>query len=1098
MNSYEVTDVFGIIMDEDEEEVNIVDLMRPDEALIDCLNRYGTVDMPYLSKATGMTMESVRDALQGVIFQEPEVFGPRDPYDISRGWVVSARYLNGNAREKFMNAQKANVRFGGHFESNIEALRKIIPEYINIGDIHISLGAAWIPEKEYSEFIKYLLRLSKAPSVTFSRELGRWKITATESAKQSVLNTITYGVRGNIDPYNTRTIKQYLTAIDIIEDTLNAKTVKVYDYIPKNTGAYGYFEYEQILNKSKTVEAQDRQKEIIAAFRDWVYADRSRVLRFESFYNEAFVGYTFTAYDGGFLSLPDLNPDVKFYPHQRNAIARVLLSGTNTVFAHDVGTGKTYEMISSVHELKRLGLSQKNLVVVPNNVLKATVDAHTYLYPKDNILAVYSKDFTPERRNSVLAKIACGDYVAIYMAYSSFDMIVMSKKYYINKYTREIDELKRAAFNTSDKYEKAALDNKAGALSKKLSKFISEAKESKWITFDSLGINTLVVDEAHNYKNIPIGSRTDNIVGLGGNSSKKCREMLEKVHFVDRVIFATGTPLTNSLADLFAFQMYLQPETLKLHRINSFDSWVNTFGKRETAIECDVDANSSSLRTVTRFSSFHNLGELMSLFAQICDFHRIDEDEEGIPFFSGYTDVCVKKSAEQDKYIKSLSERTELIRLKKIKRTEDNLLKVTTDGRKAALDIRLVDPSIPVYAFETTKIDACASKVVDIYRRFPQSTQVVFCDIGTPKEGFNVYDCLSEKLERYGVATEEIAYVHDATTEKAREKLFADMNSGKLKVVIGSTAKLGVGVNVQERLVALHHLSVPWRPADMVQREGRILRKGNTSEEVFIFRYITEGSFDAYSWQLLENKQKFISSFLSGTSATRDISDIADAVLSYAEVKALAIGNPLIKKRVEVSNLLERTKIASRERQRQLQDLRCVITETPTKIEKLRSLADIARKDFNVYTKLKEPVPNEERTAFGEELLLAVSENVGIVYERIFADYQGFTIVLPAKMREESPYIIIKSSHGGSYVCEIDQDKTPVGCTKAIDYILDHLAERAIRYSDEMERLKQQMKEAEEDIERENPYLQKIEGLMRELETIDKKLEEDAKENKAS
>lgn len=1098
-SSKTVIDAFDLMMEFDESnETRQTGSRSVDEMLVESLNRFGTVDIRYIAENAGMSMEQAAFELRGAIFQSPEVFEEEERYDISKGWVISSCYLSGNAPKKLELASRMNKRFPGKFNSNVEALKRILPAALGIDDIHISLGASWIPVREYALFICEFLNLREAPEVICNKDLGRIKIMSPAEANSSILNTITYGVRGEAGYDAGGGAKQYLTAIEIIEQTINARTIKVVDYVPKRSGGWNSFDYEPVFNKNKTLEAQDKQRLIIDAFKDWVYSRRTRIARFEGYYNDAFVGYTFSQYDGSFLKLPGLNPAVTFYQHQRNAIARVLLSGTNTLLAHDVGTGKTYEMIASVHELKRMGLSQKNLIVVPNNVLNAMVEAHRYLYPDDKIFAVYPRSFTPDSRNEILARIRDEDFVAVYMAYSSFDMIVMSKQYYIDQMTQQIKELKTAAFHAKHKYAQKALKNQAKAVAKKRAKYMLEEPECKWLTFDQLGINTLVVDEAHNYKNIPISSRADNIVGMRNGGSKKCREMLEKAHFVNRLIFATGTPLTNSLADLFAFQIYLQPGVLEYHNIHTFDTWVNTFGQRESCIECDVDANSTSLRTMTRFSSFHNLGELMSLFSQVCDFHHMEQTETGLPAFHGHLDVCVPKNNAQTAYIRGLSTRTERIRNREISRSEDNLLKVTTDGRKAAVDIRLVSCDTPFDHRVKTKIDACAEKVYALYCAYPETTQIVFSDIGTPKSTFNVYDCLRDKLVELGISDAEIAYVHDATTESSRSQLFAAMNRGTIRVVIGSTQKLGVGVNVQERLVALHHLSVPWRPADMVQREGRILRKGNTSEEVFIYRYITEGSFDAYSWQLLENKQRFISSFLSGTSAAREMEDIADAVLSYAEVKALAIGNPLIKKRVEVANQLERAKIASRARQKQMQELRAVIESAPASIAKLKNLSRIARQDYESYSQHREPIPNEERTAFGEELLEALRNNVQETEERFFDAYQGFSILLPAHMLGDHMHVFIQSRNGGRYYCEIESDKTAMGCSRTIDYLLEHLGARADGLYEQAENTRKQMREARSDLERDNPHLAEIDKLKEELADIDKRLEENAKEEKSA
>jgi len=1061
------------------------------ECLYDVLNRKGVIDLTDMAIASEKTPQELIVELSGIIFQNPTYFSDKTEYDLLCGWEYAPSYLSGDIREKLLLAQAMNdcdnESLRGRFESNIKALKSVMPEQASLENIHISLGASWIPPLQYGFFIKDFLKLSVAPRVIFVESIGKWIVRQPPECKSSVLNNITYGVRGEtVDNWT----KQYLTSIDIIEQTLNAKTVKVYDYMPIINR--GEFEYEPVLNKAKTLEAQEKQQAIIEGFKDWVYSKRERSALFESYYNETLSGFATQRFDGSFLSLPEVNPEVKFYKHQLDAIARILLTDKSILLAHDVGTGKTYEMIVAVHELKRLGKSEKNLIVVPNNVLQASIDAHKYLYPDDDIFAVYPKDFTPLNRFDILNEVKNGDYTAIYMAYSSFDMIVMGKPYNIEKMTTQINDLVTVRGEAHSPDERKVIDKQIHMLSKRLDKYRENEAPCEWQSYEELNITTLVVDEAHNYKNVPILTQSDNIVGLSTNGSKKCREMLEKVHNTRRVIFATGTPLTNSLADLFTFQNYLQPKTLKKHRIGTFDTWVNTFGKRETLVECDVDANSASLRTTTRFSSFHNLQELMNIFGDVCDFHHMEENEAELPEFNGHDDICVPKNSAQNEYIKGLSVRTENVRRKLVARTEDNLLKVTTDGRKAALDIRLVDDTVTNEFDGTTKTDICAKQVYELYEAFPGTSQVVFSDLGTPKAEFNIYDTLLNALVKCGIPRDEIAFVHDAVNENARSQLFEDMNSGRVRVVIGSTQKLGVGVNIQEKLVALHHLSVPWRPADMVQREGRIIRKGNTCREVFIFRYITEGSFDAYSWQLLENKQRFISSFLSGTATTREAEDIADTVLSYAEVKALAIGNPLIKKRVEVSNLLERTKIASRSRVKQMQELKFVIASAPEKAMAMRRLADIARADGELYRTKREAIPNSERTAFGEELLFALQNSIDLPSERVFATYQGFEIVLPQFMSSEEPYIIVKSENGGRYNIEIGFDKTPIGYTKSLDYLLEHLTERAERLYGQAEGFIQQQSDASDDLAKGNPYLIQADRLKAELDEIDKQLEQTA------
>lgn len=1043
-----------------------------DEVLVACLNQLGRVDLELMSAACGKSCEELIADLRGsAIFQDPAEFEFEENWDLTRGWVLKARYLCGNLRRKLELAVVQNRRFPGIFDSNIRALEKMLPASLSLTDIHVLPGAPWMPPDMVASFAKDLLRLRVAPSVVFNKELCTWDITSPGEARISVANTMTYGTA-------------HLSALKILEHTMNNRTIKVFDYFPTLTAN----KYDRVFNRGATLEAQEKEKEILREFRKWVYGEKERIQRLEECYNDAFVGYGVGAYDGSFLKFPDLNPDITFFQHQRDAIARILLSAEHLLLAHDVGTGKTYEICAGVHELYRMKLSRKNLVVVPNNVLKATVNSHKLLYPRDKILAVFPKDFTPSKRSEVLRKMRDEDYVAIYMAYSSFDMIVMSKGYWVKKMTDEIQSLRTAISCTVNTAEKKMLERQKELLSKKLMTYITEGEDTPWLPFDKLGIETLVVDEAHNYKNIPLKSRADNIVGMHCQGSQKCKEMIEKSRVVKKLIFATGTPLTNSLSDLFVLQTYLQPNELKFRGISTFDMWVNTFGgEKETNFEVDVD--SKQLRAVTRFNTFHNLTELMALFSTVCDFHHLEENAAEIPKFRGYRDVCVPKNKAQGEYIKSLSERTELIRTHQVKRTEDNLLKVTTDGRKCALDIRLVDPKINIPFQERTKVTACADAVWKIYREEPDTCQVVFSDIGTPKVGFNVYDALRMELICKGIPEKEIAFVHDATGETARAKLFAAINAGTVRVVIGSTAKLGVGVNVQEKLIALHHLSVPWRPADMVQREGRILRRGNTCKEVQIYRYVTEGSFDSYSWQLLENKQRFISSFLSGTSATRDADDVADVVLNYAEIKALAIGNPLIKKRVETANRLERTKIACRHRQKQMLDLQTVVESVPAELDRLSALLERTKADAEDYSKNREVIPMEERAAFGEELLEAVLDNEMQGEERVFDTYQGFSIFLPAGMDLKHPYVFVRSKNGGSYRVEMGTDK-PLGCAMRVDHLLDGLEGRVQSILEQLENARKRQLEAEFDLEKGNPYVPLVEDLEQELSEIDRKLAE--------
>lgn len=1065
-NLWDITDIEPEMMFSDTYETKADGLERTsDEVCILCKNNFGMVDLDWMSKTSGIPIEKLISDLRGsVILQDPAAF-EEDSWDISIGWKFTEQYLCGNIAKKLATAKEMNERFPHCFDANIKRLTKILPKKQDFEDIHASLGASWISPLIYATFIKDLLRLNEMPEVTFNKDLSKWKII-TKDAKISVLNNYTYGTSD-------------MSAIKIIENTMNAKTIKAYDY-----DILSGFRYKAVINRPATLAAQDKQRLILNEWDKWINSDINIRKHIREEYNSQFVGYAYSPYDGSFLTLPELNPEVKLYEHQRNAIARILLSGNNTLLAHDVGTGKTYEMIISAHELKRMGLSDRTLIIVPNNILKATVEMHKYLYPNDKILAVYPKDFTPEKRKPMLSRIQNDDFTVIYMAYSSFDMITMSKHYWINKKNDEIKRLSASAQN-KDRIERRMIENKINILKKQLHKYICEGKNTPWQNFEELGITTLFLDEAHNYKNISIYSRTEGIVGFHIKGSKKADEMLEKCHNVKRLVFATGTPLTNSLADLFTLQTYLQPEELKFHNMDFFDQWITTFATREQQYEVDVDGNNLRLRT--RFSKFHNLTELMALFSSVCDFHHLDTDSSELPDFKGYTDIPVPKNEAQEEYINGLSERLELIRTHSVSPTEDNLLKLTIDGRKCALDARLVETDVPFADYRGSKSAVCAEKIKEIYDKYPGTCQAVFCDIGTPKSGFNVYDCLKSELIKLGISRGEIAYIHDAASESAKVKLFNKINSGEIRVIIGSTSKLGVGVNVQEKLIAAHHLSVPWRPADIVQRDGRIIRRGNTCGEVFIYRYITQGSFDSYSWQILESKQRFIASFLSGTTQMRDADDIDDTVLTYAEAKMLAIGNPLIKKRVEVSNKLERARISNSQRRRQLEEVCAVIEAIPKRIERLKNLKDTAREDDMMYKGNKSSIPNPERIAFGEELLEALRDNVMRTYERIFDTYQGFDVVLPVNMLSEKPYIYLRSENGGNYHVDM-KDTTDYGCSKRLDYFLDHLNDFEADCDKGIEQALKQLEEAKEEFLAGNPYREEVEKLKDELSEIDKQI----------
>lgn len=1034
------------------------------DAFIFCRRKYHVVDIRYIASKAGVTPEEVVKKLEGkAIFQDPAYFADKSEWTLEDGWVFHERYLSGFGPEKLRLAEQMNRRFPGHFTENIKMWKRLIEEHGITEQPEITLGSPFIPCEIYASFIQKLLRLRKKPIVRFNPVKSSYEviITAKDDMDSIRKNKLYSTLRMN--------------ALDIIIKTLNAATLKIYDESTSYSG-----KVIRIFNAEQTYLVQEIQKRIIAEFKRFVEASETRMERIREAYIRRFSGYYSEAYDGSYLTFPDLNPEIIPYSYQKNAVACTLESEGNRIFIFPVGAGKTYIIIISVHELHRTGLSTNNLVVVPNNILQDVEAAHRLLYPNDEILVATPSMFNADRQGT-LEKIRDGRYVAVYMAYSSFNRIKMSKAYRARKMSQEIAELRAAAAGASTKTEGDAIRSKADRLSMKLYDFIREYEDPGFLCFDQLNIQTLFVDEAHNFKNISIKTRADNIVGMRQKGSARADEMLEKVHYVDRAIFTTGTPLCNSLADLYTLMLYLQPEQLKFRSIDTFDMWINTFGEQISDFELDVAVD---LRVVTRFASFHNLNELMSMFSMVCDFGYDVRPPISVKVVR--ETVEIKMLPEEQEYIRSLADRVDLIRRHKVKRTEDNLLKVTTDGRKCTLDPRLVGIEGD---FSGCKVDVCADKVAEIYRRFPDKAQVVFCDIGTPKSGFNLYDTLRYKLVERGMRYDEIAFVHSANNEQKRLELFRRVNSGEIKVIVGSTEKLGVGVNIQERLVAIHHLSIPWRPSDLEQRRGRMERSGNTCETAYEFNYIKIGSLDGYLWQKLESKQRFIASFLSGSASVSKVDDIADTVLSYSEIKALAIGNPLIKVRVETANRIEHLRISSRRRERELGAMRALIEEQPDRMARQKELIRITEADDRFYRETRVKISLEERTAFGEELIEALRQNADRPEPRVFDSYQGFTVELPARMAADKPYVNVLSPNGGRYYVAMDLEK-PMGCAQRLDILFDRLPLRAEEQKETQSQLRRQLKDAREDYARGNPYPDRIDELESKLSRIDKQLEE--------
>ncbi len=1040
-----------------------------DQGLILSLCNLGRVDIEYISAITGLEYKDVITSLRGSIYQNPNSWNEC----FYKGWETADEYLSGNLIKKWRIASKANEKYKGYFSDNIKALESVLPHPVSPDQIYVTLGSPWIPTKIIDDFIEHLLGSvirhvsDSASAVKHDEETGIWEIPNKSRyawTRYAGWNNHTYGTRR-------------LDAMHIIEKTLNQKTIAVYDEAPSPTKPKSKI---KVLNQEETLLAIKKQEAILDEFKKWIWLDDKRKDELLERYDEKYACNKVRHFDGSFLTFPNLNPSISLYPYQRNAIARILFT-PNTLLAHDVGSGKTYIMIAGGMELRRTGISKKNMYVVPNNLVTQWRDIFKVMYKDANILAISPKDFTPTKKYETLKKIRDNDYDGIIIAYSCFERIPLSYEHKAEKIEQELEKHKRATKNlSSNRFAKQ--DER---LQKELTRAHIAPREKDDIFFDELNINTIFLDEAHNYKNVPIETQTSRVLGISSAGSARCQDMFDKISYVQRsnngrgAVLATGTPITNSITDAFTMQRYLQNGDLKMLGLASFDGWIGMFAEKHTEFEIDIDT--SSYRLATRFSRFHNLPELTTLFASVADFHIVDKSI-GVPDFNGYTDSITNPSKEFQNYLKDISRRADLVRSHKVKSKDDNLLLITTDGRKAALDMRLVDNTCS-YQYDS-KVENCARNVFNIYRKYDGSTQLVFCDYSTPKKTFNLYDELKMLLIAKGIPSYEIEFVHNAESERARAKLFEAVRLGKIRVLIGSTFKLGMGVNVQDKLKAIHHLDVPWRPADMTQREGRILRQGNTNDEVFIYRYITKGSFDAYSWQLLETKQRFITSLLSGHLQDRSGNDIADTALNYAEIKALAIGNPDIKKRVECANELDKLIILRRESIKQNEAMAQELATLPTKIKNQEDIIKRARLDYKHIRKEKYEYTPEERRNIRETIDLAIKSNAYKTVESDIVSYRGFMLVAPAGMIPLSPYMWL--IRNGKYFLEIGDSE--LGNLVRIDNFLDSFKEHLKKLEKGLDALIGRKEYIENALRQPDPYSDRIEELQEKLDKIDKRL----------
>ena len=849
------------------------------EALAVSLNELGRVDMEYMSRLCGKSETEIAAELSGVIFRIPG----------EERYATADEYLSGNVREKLREAEAA-AKADPSFNINVEALKAAQPRELTASEIDVRLGATWIEPRYIAQFMFNTFQptywASRSMSVNYSPYTSEWRIEGKSAVSANDVNACsTYGT-------------SRMNAYKILENTLNLRDVRIYDKIEDADGTE-----RRVLNVKETTLAQQKQQVIKDAFRDWLWKDADRRQTLVAKYNELFNSTRPREYDGSHLTFPGMNPEIELREHQRNAIARILYGG-NSLLAHEVGAGKTFTMAAAAMEAKRLGLCRKPMFVVPNHLTEQWASEFLRLYPSANILVATKKDFEPANRKKFCARIATGDYDAVIIGHSQFERIPVSQERQerllrseIDEITEGINQLKRSS---GERFSIKSMEKTKKSLEAKLKKLLDSPKDDV-VTFEELGVDRLFVDEAHSHKNLYYHTKMQNVAGLSSAEAQKSTDMYMKCRYMDEqtgshgVVFATGTPVSNSMTELYTMQRYLQHDTLERLGLGHFDSWAANFGETVTALELAPEG--SGYRTRTRFSKFFNLPELMNLFREVADIKTADQLNLPKPEIVYHNEVS-QPTEIQKKLVQELSERATKVHARMVDPSEDNMLAITNDGRKLGLDQRVVNPLLPDEP--GTKVNKCVDNVFRIWQdgAGEKLTQLIFCDLSTPGKGFNVYDDIKKKLSDRGVPESEIAFIHTADTEAKKKELFAKVRSGNVRVLIGSTAKMGAGTNVQDRLVALHDLDAPWRPGDLDQRKGRIARQGNMNETVYVYRYVTENTFDAYLWQTLENKQKFISQIMTSKSPVRSCEDADETTLSYAEVKALCAGDPRIKEKM--------------------------------------------------------------------------------------------------------------------------------------------------------------------------------------------------------
>ena len=1073
-------------------ERTVTSVDTPSEALAVSIGEHGRVDLPYMAELLGTPGEydRITTELSGVIFKDPAA----DPTDPEAGWQMADEYLSGDVRAKLRMAQFA-AETNPEFAVNVTALEKAQPRELEASEIDVRLGATWLDPDIIQKFmtetfqIPYYLR--HAVKVRYSPYTAEWRVEGkTATGRSDIISSETYGTsRAN--------------AYKILEETLNLKDVRIYDTIEDAEG-----KPKRVLNKRETMLAQQKQQVIKDAFANWVWQDPQRRIALVRQYNELFNSTRPREYDGSHIHFVGMNPEISLREHQRNAIAHVLYGG-NTLLAHEVGAGKTFEMAASAMEAKRLGLCQKSLFVVPNHLTEQWASEFLHLYPNAKLLVARRKDFETANRKKFCARIATGDYDAVIIGHSQFERIPLSferQERIIQEQIYEtlaaINELK---VHAGENFSIKQMEKTRKTLETKLEKLRSDERKDDVITFEQLGVDRLFVDESHFYKNLFLTTKMRNVAGLSTSEAQKSSDMFGKCRYLDEitggrgVVFATGTPVSNSMTELYTVMRYLQYSTLQQKKLTHFDCWASTFGETTTAIELAPEG--TGYRARTRFAKFFNLPELMSMFKEVADIKTSDQLHLPVPE-AKFETVVAKPSEIQKEMVQELSKRAADIHSGIVDASVDNMLCVTNDGRKIGLDVRLMNPMLPDNP--NSKLNVCVRNVLKIWEegKDQKLTQLLFCDLSTPKNdgNFNVYDDIRKKLIAAGVPENEIEFIHNADTEAKKAALFSKVRSGDVRVLLGSTAKMGAGTNVQSRLVAVHHLDVGWKPSDMTQRNGRIIRQGNMNKEVKVFNYVTEGTFDSYLFQTLENKQRFISQIMTSKSPVRSCEDVDEQALSYAEIKALCAGNPLIKEKMDLDVQVAKLKVLKADHQSQkfrLQDK--LLTKFPADIQEMNAHIAGLKADAQLaaaHPQGKEEfcgmvikgVAYDEKKTAGERLVLACSE-LPNAEEKVIGSYRGFELSLRFDAFRTEYQALLKGRR--KYTVPLGND--PLGNIIRLDNSLNNFPERITAAENELTTLHQQQAAARIEVEKPFPQEEELAEKSARLAELNAQLDVDEK-----